>query len=164
MSSTKSFPLATIIVNIFDLCLPPLVAQSCPTFCNPMECSLPDILVHEDSPGKNNGLGCHALLQGIFPTQESNQGLLYYRWILYQLNYQGSPYNIFLYSELAMHPSLHSLFHVKYKIHNLTSKFWPVCTNHHSNFSSKEINLNHPFYNTIDSIHEYSEVTISYPP
>ena len=29
-----------------------------------------------DSPGKNTGVGCHALLQGIFPIQESNPGLL----------------------------------------------------------------------------------------
>ena len=40
---------------------------------------------------KNTGVGSLSLLQGIFPTQESNQDLLYYRWILYQLRYQGSP-------------------------------------------------------------------------
>ena len=34
----------------------------------------------------------HALLQGIFPTQESNQGLLHCRWILYHLCHQGSPW------------------------------------------------------------------------
>ena len=33
-------------------------------------------------------MGSLSLLQGIFPTQESNRGLLHYRWILYQLNYQ----------------------------------------------------------------------------
>ena len=32
-----------------------------------------------------------SLLQRIFPTQESNQGLLPHRWILYLLSYQGSP-------------------------------------------------------------------------
>ena len=32
--------------------------------------------LHEYSPGKNTGVGCHALLQGIFPTQGSNPGLL----------------------------------------------------------------------------------------
>ena len=41
--------------------------------------------------GKNTRVGCHALLQGIFLTQESNQGLLHCRQILYQLSYQGSP-------------------------------------------------------------------------
>ena len=40
---------------------------------------------------KNNGVGSLPLLQRIFPTQELNQGLLYCRQILYQLNYQGSP-------------------------------------------------------------------------
>ena len=37
---------------------------------------------------------CQALLQGIFPTQGSNPGLLHCTWILYQLSYQGSPLNI----------------------------------------------------------------------
>ena len=35
--------------------------------------------------------GCHSLLQGIFPTQGSNLGLLDYRQVLYHLSYQGSP-------------------------------------------------------------------------
>ena len=38
-----------------------------------MDCSLPGSSVHGDSPGKNTGVGCHSLLQGIFPTQGSNQ-------------------------------------------------------------------------------------------
>ena len=38
----------------------------------------------------NIGVGSLSLLQGIFLTQELNQGLLYCRWILYQLSYQGS--------------------------------------------------------------------------
>ncbi|KAI4547702.1 hypothetical protein MJG53_000534 [Ovis ammon polii x Ovis aries] len=45
-----------------------LVAKSCPTLSDPMDCSLPDSSVHGDSPGKNTGVGCHSLLQGIFPT------------------------------------------------------------------------------------------------
>ena len=44
-----------------------------------------------DSPGKNAGVGCHALLQGIFPTQGSNSGLPHCRQILYPLSHQGSP-------------------------------------------------------------------------
>ena len=39
------------------------------------------------SLGKNTGLGCHSLLQGIFMTQGSNPGLLHCRQILYQLSY-----------------------------------------------------------------------------
>ena len=40
---------------------------------------------------KNTGVDSLSLLQGIFPTQESNRGLLDCRRILYQLSYQGSP-------------------------------------------------------------------------
>ena len=42
---------------------------------------------------KNIGVGSLSLLQQIFPTQESNWGLLHCRWILYQLSYQGSPWS-----------------------------------------------------------------------
>ena len=47
-----------------------------------------------EPPGKpkNTGVGSLSLLQGIFPTQESTRGLLHCRWILYQLSYQGSPF------------------------------------------------------------------------
>ena len=51
-----------------------LVAHSCRTLCNPMDCSQPGSSVHGDSPGKNTGVGCHAFFQGIFPTQRSNLG------------------------------------------------------------------------------------------
>ena len=40
---------------------------------------------------KNTGMGSLSLLQVIFPIQESNQGLLHCRQILYQLSYQGNP-------------------------------------------------------------------------
>ena len=50
--------------------------QSCPTLCNPMDCSPSGSSVHGISPGKNTGVGCHFLLQGIFPTQELNLHLL----------------------------------------------------------------------------------------
>ena len=55
-----------------------------------MDCNPPGSSVHGDSPGKNTGVGCHALFQGIFPTQESHWGLLPCRKIPYQLSYQGS--------------------------------------------------------------------------
>ena len=52
-----------------------LVAQGCPTLCNPMDCSPPGSSVHADSPGKNSGVGC--VFQGIFPTQGLNLSLLH---------------------------------------------------------------------------------------
>ena len=50
-----------------------------------------------EPPGKpkNTGVGNLSLLQQIFPTQESDQGLLHCRWILYQLNYQGRLYKLY---------------------------------------------------------------------
>ena len=69
------------------------------TLCDPMDYSLPGSSVHGASPGnntgvgknKNTGVGCHALLQGIFPTQGLNSGLPHCRRILYHLSHQGSP-------------------------------------------------------------------------
>ena len=49
-----------------------------------MDCSPPGFSVHGDSPGKNTGVSCHALLRGIFPTQGSNLSL---RQILYRLSH-----------------------------------------------------------------------------
>ena len=67
-----------------------LVTQSCSILCNPIDCSLPGSSVHGDSPGKNTGVGCHFLLQGIFPTQGLNLGLLHCKQILYHLSHQES--------------------------------------------------------------------------
>ena len=50
---------------------------------------------------QNTGVGSLSLLQGIFLTQESNQGLLHCRWVLNQLSYQGSPDDRELYSALC---------------------------------------------------------------
>ena len=47
-----------------------------------------------DSPAKNTGVGCHALLQGIFPNKGLNQGLPLCRWILYHLSHQVTPRGI----------------------------------------------------------------------
>ena len=65
--------------------------QLCPTLCDPTGLQPASFSVHEDSPGKNTGVDCHALLQGIFPTQESNPGLRHCRQILYHLSHQENP-------------------------------------------------------------------------
>ena len=69
-----------------------LIAKSYPTL-------RPHRVAHQaplsmDFPRKNTGVGCHFLLQGIFPTQESNPGLLHCRQILYCVSHQGSPFSI----------------------------------------------------------------------
>ena len=80
-------------------------AQSCPTLW-------PHVLY---SPwnflGQNTGVGSLSLLQGIFPTQGSNPGLLHCRHILYQLSHKGSPSNSgeLIYSDID--PIRRSIFH-----------------------------------------------------
>ena len=59
--------------------------------CDPKDCSLPGSSVPGDSPGKTIGVGCHALLQGIFLTQGLNPRLLHCRGSLHYLSHQGSP-------------------------------------------------------------------------
>ena len=61
-----------------------------------------------NSPGQNTGMDSLSLLQRIFPTQKSNQGLLHCRWILYQLSYQGRSlvFPILLFSSISLHWSL----------------------------------------------------------
>ena len=55
-----------------------LIAQSCLTLCHLMDYSPPGFSVHGDSPGKNTGVVCQALLQGIFPIQGLNRSSTLY--------------------------------------------------------------------------------------
>ena len=67
-----------------------LLAQSCLILCNPTDCSPPGSSVRGDSPGQTTRVGCHSLLQGIFPTQRLNPCLLHCRRILCPVSHQGS--------------------------------------------------------------------------
>ena len=81
--SHEGFPLTICLLLLLDysslLCS---VTQSCLTLQDPMDCSPPGSSVHGDFPGKKAGVGCHSLLQGIFPTQGLNPGLPHCRRIL----------------------------------------------------------------------------------
>ena len=92
---------------------PVKVTYSRLTLCNPMDCEQPfpspgdlpnpgieprspalqvdSLAVEPQGKPKNTRVGSLSLLQGIFPTQESNWGFLHCRQILYQLTYQESP-------------------------------------------------------------------------
>ena len=76
-----------IWISLTRMCL---VTQLCLTLCDPMDCSSLGSSVHGDSPGKNTGLGCHALLQEIFLTPDIEPRPPALRQILYQLSHQGS--------------------------------------------------------------------------
>ena len=90
---------AYIHMHICYTCMCAKSFQSRPTLCNPMDCRLPGSSVLGDSPGKIMGVGCHALLQGTFPTQGLNPSL--WHLPLWQAGFlslasPGKPY-IFIY-------------------------------------------------------------------
>ena len=72
------------------ICICILVAQLCLTHCNPMDCSLLGFSVHGILQARITGVGCHSLLQGIFPTQGLKPGLPHHRQRLYHLSHQES--------------------------------------------------------------------------
>ena len=76
--------------------------QSCLTLCHCIDCSSPGPSVLGDSPGKNTGVGCHALLQGIFQTQGLNLRLLHL--LHWQACHLGSPLR---YSNFSSNTSHH---------------------------------------------------------
>ena len=88
-SAKSKFINSLIILNSAGMCL---LAQSCPTLCDPVDCSPPGSSVHGNSPDKNARVDCHALLQGIFATLGLNPGLPHYKRILHHLSHQGNPY------------------------------------------------------------------------
>ena len=65
-----------------------LAAQSCPTLGDPMDCSPPGSSVPGDSPGKNTGVGCHALLQGSSQPRDWAQVSHTIWQIVYSLSHQ----------------------------------------------------------------------------
>ena len=78
----------------FQLCVSSECGVSCSVMSDsflPHEPSSARLLCPWNSPGKNTGVGFHFLLQGIFPTQGSNLGVLHWRQILYLLSHKGSP-------------------------------------------------------------------------
>ena len=57
-----------------------LVTQSCLTLCDPMDCSPPGSSVFGDSPGKNTGVGCHALLHKKYPIGSGTRRMAFINW------------------------------------------------------------------------------------
>ena len=102
-----------------------LVTQLCPTLYDSMDCSLLGFSVLGNSPGKNTGVGRHALLQGIYPTQGKKPGVPHCRRILYHLSHQGSPFKLLCESNPGQ-PELHkfpSSQRETYHFHRVTQSF-----------------------------------------
>ena len=74
-----------------------------------------------NSPGQNTRVGSLSLLQGIFPAQGSNPGLLHCRRILYQLSHKGSPWTSYMYTYI---PSFWSLPPTPPHLTSLSSQSW----------------------------------------
>ena len=66
-----------ILSKTLHACMHAKSLQSCPALCDPMDCSPPGSSVHGILQAKNTGVDCHALLQGIFPTEGSNLRLFH---------------------------------------------------------------------------------------
>ena len=75
------------------------VSRSVVSFATPWTVA-PRLLCPWDFPGKNTGVGCHFLLQGIFPTRGSNPGLLHCRQILYHISPFKFKKKVFLFTYL----------------------------------------------------------------
>ena len=88
-SSPSVKPLKSLLP---DPCVHAKALQSGLTLCNFMGCSPAGPSVHGILWSRTLEWVCHSLLQGVFPTQRSNPGLLHCRQILYHLSHQGSPF------------------------------------------------------------------------
>ena len=94
MLDTYSYPLKCFwtfigLKLIWSVKVKVLVTKSCPTlYYHGLQPA--GLFCPWNSTVKNTGMGYHSLLQGIFPTQWSNSGLLHCRQILYLLSHQGS--------------------------------------------------------------------------
>ena len=76
----------SLLSQLLDMLPPPLLSRSVgPDSLQPHGTQPARLLCPWNSPSKNTGVGCHARLQGIFPTQELNPGLLHWASLVAQL-------------------------------------------------------------------------------
>ena len=100
-----------------------------------------------NSPDKNTGAGCHALLQGIFQTQGSNPGLWHCRQILYPLSYTGNMkgfhdpllrFNNLLEQLTELRKTLYHYYWLYYKRYNSGIAKWKRCIKQNTGEGGKE--------------------------
>ena len=118
----------------FEICLCAKSLQSHSTLCNSVDCSLLDSCPG-DAPGKNNGVGCQALLQGISHTQASTRFSLIGRQILPCLSHQGSSWKV---QGAALSPFF-VFFHLTLKT-ALWSYSYYIHIDEHELWLTKEVN------------------------
>ena len=110
MASSRLCVCAFVHIHLYEI-------ESCPVVSDSL---LPQGLHSPwNSPGQNTGVGSVFLLQGVFPTQGLNPGLLHCRQILYQLSHKGSPYiciSTYKYTNY-LHTNIHTHTHTYMCIH-----------------------------------------------
>ena len=100
-----------------------LVAQSCPTLLQLHGLQPARVLCPWDFPGKNTGVGCHFLLQGIFQMHRLNPGLLHCRQILYHLSHKGSSGNVKDYTKMANGQSILKIVNLQVGFKRKTTRY-----------------------------------------
>ena len=127
-----------------------------------MDCNLSGSSVHGDSLGKNTGVGCHAFLQGIFPTQGSNPGLLRCRQIHYWLSHWGSPIISICFETtgfIYMNKNFHSISHFLFTtITIMLLGGFRVAAKNQSQANSSTCTTDHPPQPTVFSLDFFSSV------
>ena len=112
----------TALVNLGLLMC--LVTQSCPTLCDPVDCSLAGSYVHGIFQARILEQGCHFPPPGYLPSPgikvSESLCLLHCRWILYPLSHQGSPTHLCLILSKGTQDQ-HQTSLLESIIHNLTS-------------------------------------------
>ena len=93
-----SFKSAHSFLSLYSVCQSLSRVQLFPTL---VDCSPPGCSFHGDSAGKHTGVGCHALLQGIFPTQALNPGLLHWQADSSPLAAPAEPISIYLHTHIC---------------------------------------------------------------
>ena len=91
LTSAMLLPSPIFKILLCALLSPPVTSNSLQTH----GLQLARLLRLWDSPGKNTGVGCHVLLQGIFPTQWSNSGLLHWDFLPAELPILKGPFSTF---------------------------------------------------------------------
>ena len=103
-----------------------LVTLLCPTLCDAVDCNCQAPLSVE-FPGKNTGVGFHSLLQGLFPTQESNPGVLHCKRVLYHIATREALLKCILWAKLCPHPHKSSCVKVLASRTSENDCIWRYC-------------------------------------
>ena len=146
--------------------VPCLVTQLCPTLVDPMDCSSPGSSVHGGFLGKNTRVSCHPVLQGIFPTQGSNPGLLHLQADSLPSEPPGKPMNTgvgslsLLQGIFPTQGSNQSLLHCRRILYQLSLQGSPAV---HEVVKSRTLNNDNIFHNQGGQAYKKKDAAVLLP-